>query len=49
MGPNVEVSGYIFKKVYIQYTHAVSLLTIQSETWLVHAKVRKPHLDPRFV
>ena len=28
------------------YVEEVPLPTIQSETWLVHAKVREPHLNP---
>ena len=28
------------------FSSSVPLLTIQSETWLVHAKVREPHLNP---
>ena len=43
-----NVSGNYFVILSVRMVISVPLPTIQSETWLVHAKVREPHLNPPF-
>ena len=47
---NVRVVGKLIPRQLVcvigTFTKSVPLPTLQSETWLVRAKVRKPHLNP---